>query len=98
MAAKPASASSLATSRSLRLALVAPSRTWAYWVFSSSEALCAAWLIFSKPSVALRTPIWANSRDALAGGLGGLVGVLDDVLDGSGLGGHGVRSCNWLVW
>src|SRR5712672_3132052 len=61
-AAKLASASSLATSSTLRLALVAPSRAWLIWLFSSSEALCAALLICSKPSVALRPPIWANSR------------------------------------
>src|SRR5258708_33701508 len=61
-AAKLASASSLATSSSLRPALVAPSRAWVIWLFSSSVAVCAALLICSKPSVALRTPIWANSR------------------------------------
>jgi len=41
---------------------VAPSRAWVIWLFSSSVAVCAALLICSKPSVALRTPIWANSR------------------------------------
>src|SRR5215217_5826941 len=61
-AAKPASASSLATSSIFRLALVAPSRAWTNWVLSSAEAVCAALLICSKPSAALRTPIWANSR------------------------------------
>src|SRR5215471_7939735 len=44
-AAKPASASSLATSSSFRPALVAPSRAWTNWVLSSAEAVCAALLI-----------------------------------------------------
>ena len=32
--------------------------------------------------------------DTLVGGLRGLVGVLDDGVDGGGVGGHGVGSCN----
>src|SRR5258708_4231339 len=61
-AVKPASASSFAISSIFRPALVAPSRAWINWLFTSVEALCAALLICSKPSAALRTPICVKSR------------------------------------
>ena len=59
--AKPASASSLATSSSFRLALVARRELDELAVHLSRSGLRGLADLL-KPSAALRTPIWANSR------------------------------------